>query len=176
MNEVLKKAYKALEKWKSEITVEKFIEDNKRIFKDFPKVQTTSPLIEEVIANDISKRNKYNLTVGQKYIMIGNNKDNISVGTYLGEQEYPNFTMSLFEDVVTKEKCVSMRKHIAFTKKRLLALSSLHYTDVVELMFHQDDAYECNEESMPSEELYIDPMQNYEIIMSAITAGETENV
>lgn len=112
------------------------------------------------------------------YIMISNNKDNLSVGKYLYEQEYLDdngnikFTLSIFEDVVTKEVGFSMGKHIAFTEKRLKALSNMHYTDVVELMFHTDDEYECI--NAPTKDVYIDPLENFEIIMNAIKAGETK--
>lgn len=84
------------------------------------------------------------LEIGKLYILITNNQDNLSVAEYLGEQEHykedgsVKFSLSIFKDVVTKDEYFSLGKHIAFTEKRLKALSNMHYTDVVELMFHTE--------------------------------------
>ena len=67
---------------------------------------------------------------------------------------------------MTKDEYFSLGKHIAFTEKRLKALSNMHYTDVVELMFHTEYEYECKD--APTKDVYIDPLENFEIIMNAI--------
>mgnify|MGYP000859431728 FL=1 len=117
------------------------------------------------------KRPNY-LEIGKLYILITNNQDNLSVAEYLGEQEHykedgsVKFSLSIFKDVVTKDEYFSLGKHIAFTEKRLKALSNMHYTDVVELMFHTEYEYECKD--APTKDVYIDPLENFEIIMNAI--------
>lgn len=120
----------------------------------------------------VKEKKPNTLEIGRLYILITNNKDNLSVAEYLGEQEHykedgsVKFSLSIFKDVVTKEEYFSLGKHIAFTEKRLKALSNMHYTDVVELMFHTEYEYECKD--APTKDVYLDPLENFEIIMNAI--------
>ena len=107
------------------------------------------------------------LQVGSLYICYTNNKDNITVGKYLGEKEFDHnrFTLSIFEDVVTKDEYLHMVGILYYTEKRLRAMSSLHYTDLIELFFHKDGPYEMAEQI---NEEYVDPITNMHSIMTAI--------
>lgn len=125
-----------------------------------PKFETT------VINPRRPRRNEYE--VGKLYILISNNKENLSVAEYLGEEEYPNFTISLFRDVVSNEEHIAMCQCIAYTERRFLALSKLEWQEVVVLTYFLNEEWDV--ETAPTKDVYIDPMINYQNIMNAINA------
>lgn len=159
MDNILKNAYDALKNWRNNVTVDQFVKDNKRLNSN---TNPNSPKVSEVLL----QRRRHNYEVGQLYILISNNKENLSVAEYLGENEFKNFSMPIFRDVQTNEKCFALSKCIVYTEKRLKALSKLDWDEVVSLMYFQNEEYDMD--TAPEVGEYIDPMLNYENIMNAL--------
>lgn len=126
--------------------------------------------ISEVVEKP--KKPKHDLKPGELYILLSNNKENISVSEYLFDDEYHWGTLPIFRCITTKKEHFALCKTMAFTPERLYALSKLEWQEVVILNYNLND--EWNITDAPTKDVYIDPLENFEIIMNAIKAGETK--
>lgn len=134
-----------------------------KFIKDLFTKKDTAVKIEEEV-----KEHKplFNFEVGQLYILISNNKENLSVAEFMYHHQYPNFSLPVMKDVVTGELHTTMATNKVFTEKRLKALSKLDWDEVVVLNYFGTQSYDID--SAPTKEEYIDPMLNFENIMNAI--------
>lgn len=134
-------------------------------------------LREESLLNPTSvervggKRRDVNLLeIGALYMLISNNKDNITVASYVGEHEYEHkkFTLSIFKDVLTGDEIASLAKPIRFTETRFKALSKLHFDEVISILYFQLDDWEVNVHTMKDDGSFINPWEHYKKVMNKV--------
>ena len=147
----------------------------KKRLKEFKRGK--SGLIEESSFNPTSiehvgckRRDVDLLEVGALYMLISNNKDNITVATYIGEHEYEHkrFTLSIFKDVLTGDEIASLAKPIRFTETRFKALSKLHFDEVISILYFQLDEWDFNTNNINNDGSYINPWDHYNKVMKKI--------
>lgn len=110
------------------------------------------------------------LEVGALYMLISNNKDNITVASYVGEHEYEHkkFTLSVFKDVLTGDEIASLAKPIRFTETRFKALSKLHFDEVISILYFQLDDWDFNMGNIQDDGSYINPCEHYKKVMNKL--------
>lgn len=147
----------------------------KKRLKEFKRGK--SGLIEDSSLNPTSiervgskRRNVDLLEVGALYMLISNNKDNITVASYIGEHEYEHkkFTLSVFKDVLTGDEIASLAKPIRFTETRFTALSKLHFHEVISILYFQLDDWEVNVHTMKDDGSFINPWEHYKKVMNKL--------
>lgn len=143
----------------------KLFESLKQRIEEFKRGKTR--LIEDSSFNPTSIER---LDVGALYMLISNNKDNITVATYVGEHEYEHkrFTLSIFKDVLTGDEIASLAKPIRFTETRFKALSKLHFDEVISILYFQLDEWDFNTSNIQDAGSYINPWEHYKKVMNKL--------
>ena len=107
------------------------------------------------------------LVVGELYILVPNERENISVAEFVGYQDIGENKnkLSIFKDVIDGSEFYALCVKIRYTPNRFKALSSMDFKDVIELVYFKEDIWEFNSKV---ERPYIDPMENYNNYVEAL--------
>lgn len=132
--------------------------------------QTQQPIQKDVITDKPSKKQRSMfLEVGELYILMGNEKSNLSLARFVGYQQFNENSndMEIFEDIITKEKTFALCAKLRYTDVRFKALSKLTFTEVIELTYYREFEYTWSS-ACTTDFNYIDPMLNYDKYTKAI--------
>lgn len=133
-------------------------------------IATIKEAQEPAITDKPSKKQRSMfLEVGELYILIGNEKSNLSLARFVGYQQFNENSndMEIFEDIITKEKTFALCAKLRYTDVRFKALSKLTFTEVIELTYYREFEYTWSS-ACTTDFNYIDPMLNYEKYTNAI--------